>query len=266
MNYPERPKLFALHYIKWLADSYIVQEVGPDAFAVLVAVVTKEDDLHYQRPVNFYNGQLSERCGIVSVHALIRARTKAVEAGLLEYEPAAKRRPGRYFVCGFHAQSAGKAEGIPKESGRNPQPSIPNPNPNPNTSTLSCASEADADQELSQWIEFWNALKADGLVKAGTATKPSTGVIAGWKRFKRSAEVRELLSDKEAIRKAIEKSEFVRKSWFTLGKLLGGKNPEGEYIAQRLFDGCYTESNPQKPRSANIGPGVNYNPNEDLKW
>ena len=75
-TYPQRPQLFALHYIKWLADSCTVQEIGPDAFALLVAVVTKEDDTRYQRAVNFFNEQLAERCGIVSVHALTRARNK----------------------------------------------------------------------------------------------------------------------------------------------------------------------------------------------
>lgn len=142
-EYPsDRPKLFAVHYIKWLMDSGAVQEIGPDALAVLVAVVMREDDTRYQRPVNFFNEQLAERCGIVSTHALIRARTRAVEAGLLNYDAGTKRNPGRYFVCGFHAQNAEHAEGIGrnamrktqgkrKESGRNPSTSIPNPIPIP---------------------------------------------------------------------------------------------------------------------------------------
>ena len=140
-EYPsDRTSFFAVRYIKWLMDSGAVQEVGPDALAVLIAVVMREDDTRYQRPVNFFNDQLAERCGIVSTHALIRARTRAVDAGLLNYDPATKRNPGRYFVCGFHAQNAENAEGIDqnavrktqgkrKESGRKASTSTPNPNP-----------------------------------------------------------------------------------------------------------------------------------------
>jgi hypothetical protein len=131
MTYPGRPQLFALHFIKWLSDSGAAQEIGPDAFALLVAVAMREDDTRYQRPVNFFNEQLAERCGILSVHALTRARNRAIQAGLLEYEPSVKRRPGRYFVTGFHAQSAEQAGGKREESGRNQLASIPNPIPNP---------------------------------------------------------------------------------------------------------------------------------------
>lgn len=115
-EYPKRDSMFAIKYLRWLCDSGAANEVGPDAIAVLAAVVTLEDELHYSRAPNFFNEQLQRRCGIVSIHALIRARTRAVNAGLLHYEPASKRNPGTYFVCGFHAQSARKAEGKRKEN------------------------------------------------------------------------------------------------------------------------------------------------------
>lgn len=266
-DYPERPQLFALHYIKWLCESEVAQEIGPDALALLVAVVTKEDDLRYQRAVRFFNDQLASRCGIVSVHSLIRARSRAVDAGLLDYEPGAKRRQGRYFVCGFSAQSAGKAEGIRNESAMNPQPYTPNPipNPNPNPIPKKSASASDADPDLVAWIVFWNGLKADGLVHAGTSPKPAKGVLAGWKRVQRSAELRDLLSDREAIREAIRESDFVRGPWFKLEKLLGGTNKTGAYIVQNLLDGCYVQR-PDKPRTANVGAGVNYDPTKELTW
>ncbi|WP_153559368.1 hypothetical protein [Roseimaritima sediminicola] len=128
------------------------------------------------------------------------------------------------------------------------------------------ASASDADRELIAWIELWNQLKADGLVHAGVADKPSKGVVAGWKRVNRSPELRGLLSDHEAVRKAVKESEFVRGSWFTLPKLLGGTNKDGEYIVQKLLDGGYAGSNTPKPRTANVGAGVNYNPLEEPKW
>lgn len=134
MKYPaneRQGRVFAADYLRWVMESGAAKEIGPEALAVLTAVVMREDDTRYQRPVNFFNEQLADRCGITSVHSLIRARSRAIEAGLLHYEPSAKRRPGRYFVCGFYAQCAGKAEGKRKESARNPQPSSPKPLPSP---------------------------------------------------------------------------------------------------------------------------------------
>ncbi len=124
---------YSIRYIRWLMHSGTASEIGPDAFALLVAVVMTEDEIHYQRPPNFYNEQLANRCGIStnSKHALIRARQIAIDAGLLWYEPGAKRRPGRYFVIGFSADSTPKVNRMCTESEPNVNPSIPIPLPIP---------------------------------------------------------------------------------------------------------------------------------------
>ncbi len=119
--YPKRRELFALHFVKWLVTSGTVNQTGPDAFALLVAVAMREDAVFYQRPPNYFNEQLAQECGIGSIPALIRARKRAVSLGLLEYIPGAKRRPGVYYVLGFPNESLPKAEGKRKESGRNPE-------------------------------------------------------------------------------------------------------------------------------------------------
>ena len=134
MKYPaaeRQGRVFAADYLRWVMESGAVKEIGPEAFAVLTAVVMREDDTRYQRPVNFFNEQLADRCGITSVHSLIRARSRAIEAGLLHYEPGAKRRPGRYFTLGFPNELIGKAKGCVRESGGKAKPSIPIPFPNP---------------------------------------------------------------------------------------------------------------------------------------
>jgi len=118
--------MFGLQYVRWLIESEITVEAGPDAFALLVAVVMAEDRIHYQRAPNFFNEQIQRHSGIGSLPALIRARTRAVRLGLLNYTPSAKRRPGVYFVTGFPNDSLRNPKGIRKESGRNPSPSIPN--------------------------------------------------------------------------------------------------------------------------------------------
>lgn len=107
---------YGIQFIKWITGSGVAMEIGPDAFSVIVAVVAQEDAIHYQRPVNFYNEQLAQRCGIQSTHALIRARQRAIDAGLLCYTPGAKRTPGTYWVTGFSAQSASNQDGFTAQS------------------------------------------------------------------------------------------------------------------------------------------------------
>lgn len=141
---PERQDspAFAIQYAKWLFVSGAAAEVGPDATALLMAVVTLEDEFRYQRAPNFFNAQLMARCGIASEHALNRARQRAIDAGLLVYIPAKKRSPGRYFVDGFpefslrktqgkRGESEEKVRGKRGESEEKARPSNPSPSPNP---------------------------------------------------------------------------------------------------------------------------------------
>ncbi len=118
--------LFGIKYIRWLFDSGTAEEIGPDATALLCAVVSLEDELHYRRSPNFFNQQLMRRCGMLSEHALIRARRIAEQAGLLFYQPGAKtttgailgqgircgiRRQIKQIHCGKRSGSQGKAQG-----------------------------------------------------------------------------------------------------------------------------------------------------------
>jgi len=122
---------YSIRYIKWLMQSGAVNEIGPDAFALLVAVVMTEDETFYQRPPNFFNDQLILRCGFGSEPAMMRARDRAVDAGLLNYKPGAKRRPGVYFVSGYANDSLANPERTVSESVTNRLPSIPIPIPIP---------------------------------------------------------------------------------------------------------------------------------------
>ncbi len=53
---------------------------------------------------------------MLSEHALIRARRIAEQAGLLFYQPGAKRQPGRYWVKGYAAEYADKSNKYTAES------------------------------------------------------------------------------------------------------------------------------------------------------
>lgn len=133
IEYPSDRKdsMFAIRYIRWLMDSGIVNSIGPDALALLVAVVTMEDQLHYSHPPDFWREQLLRRCGMKSPHALNTARKRAVEAGLLHYRPGTKSVPAVYFVTGFDALCARNRDRIATNPDRIPS----HPNPIPNTHT-----------------------------------------------------------------------------------------------------------------------------------
>ncbi|MDZ4852270.1 MAG: hypothetical protein SGI77_23530 [Pirellulaceae bacterium] len=121
------------------------------------------------------------------------------------------------------------------------------------------------DESLLSLIRWWNSLKERKLVLAGVETEPSKGVLAGWKRFKKSPELRTLLADRTKIETALQQSYLPQKgAWFTLPKLLGGTVPDGEYAVRKLLDGSYADIAGSKPKTANDGPGVNYDPNRSI--
>lgn len=101
------------------------------------------------------------------------------------------------------------------------------------------------DQCLLDWIAWWNDLKRDGVVSAGVSNNPpSEAVQAGWKRVCKSHELQAMLANREAIESEIRQSKFLGEGWFTLEKLLGGKNRDKAYFVQRILDGGYRDSRP----------------------
>lgn len=98
--YPPREQYFAQKFIRRLVKSAAAQEIGVDAFALLVVVATTEDAKRYSGPVTFYNGQLLPLLGFGKWERLDRARDAAVKAGWLHYAPpqSGHRQPGAYWV------------------------------------------------------------------------------------------------------------------------------------------------------------------------
>ncbi|AMV32772.1 hypothetical protein VN12_11655 [Pirellula sp. SH-Sr6A] len=169
----EESKMFALRFIRWVIESEATVALGPDAFALVVAVVAAEDRVGFNHPPNYYNEQIARHAGIGSVPALVRARNRAVEVGLLTYEPGAKRRPGVYFVSGFPNDllennqkypndSLEKAEGKRKESEKKARPSPPVFKYRKKKDS-SGAAESACNRQLSAQMspaEQWEALRA----------------------------------------------------------------------------------------------------------
>ena len=178
---------YSIRYIRWLLDSGRVNQIGPDSFTLLVAIVTMEDQLHYERAPDFWREQLLSRCGMKSVHSLISARQRAVDAGLLYHKPGTKSIPGVYFTTGFHAESAQKVNGKRTESEQNTATSIPIPIPNKETASLS-VSPSKAKTTKPQWkmpegvnADHWR----DWLLHR--KAKRASNTPSAWTRIEREA-------------------------------------------------------------------------------
>lgn len=96
--------------------------------------------------------------------------------------------------------------------------------------------------DLVSWCEWWNALHERGLVSASVNLPPGQAVRKSHARLAKSAELRQLLSDRVALEASIRGSPFVNDGWFRLEKLLGGTNRDGELIARKLLDGGFRDS------------------------
>lgn len=174
---------YAIRYLRWLCESGAAAEVGPDAVAVLLAVVTLEDAVHYGRAPNIFNDQLLARTGIGSKPALIRARNRAVDAGLLVYRPGAKRRPGVYYTTGFGNDSIPKADRIRTESVPIRSPSKPLPNtytPTPNPEGPEAPGPGDARPPLADGGESMTFPLVNGNWPLGAERLADYRAAYGW--------------------------------------------------------------------------------------
>ncbi|MBU2025995.1 hypothetical protein KJ912_04665 [Patescibacteria group bacterium] len=114
--------------------------------------------------------------------------------------------------------------------------------------------------DLVSWCEWWNALHERGLVSHGTNVPPGEAIRKAHGRLAKSKELRQLLTDRDALEEAIRGSPFVNDGWFRLEKLLSGKNKDGELIARKLLDGGYRGSQRTQDSQSRISPGARYDP------
>lgn len=179
LTYPlNRGKFFHWRYTQNLIDDNMANRIGTSGCWLLTRIVYKEDELHYSRAPDYFNGQLMEYCGFSSDATLISARNKCIEYGLLHYEPSLKRKAGLYWVIvppqwekraiwttpenalqnlqGKSNETLGNPSGKiePKLVTTNPIP-IPNSEPSP---TILAAGE--------EWKDLVERLKNLGLKKA----------------------------------------------------------------------------------------------------
>ncbi len=101
------------------------------------------------------------------------------------------------------------------------------------------------DKELREWLVWWNSLRRNEppMVPCGAnENEPSQAILKAWKRVSRDAELRKLVTDRDAIEREIRASSFVKGAgWFRPEKVLAGKNQDGEWMVKKLLEGGYRD-------------------------
>lgn len=101
------------------------------------------------------------------------------------------------------------------------------------------------DEELREWLVWWNSLRRNEppVVPCGAnENEPSQAILKAWKRVSRDAELRKLVTDRDAIEREIRASSFVKGAgWFRPEKVLAGKNQDGEWMVKKLLEGGYRD-------------------------
>jgi hypothetical protein len=148
MKYPQREPMFAVKFLRLLANSGGAMAVGADGMALLAVIVSQEDACRYSHPVNFWNHQLASMVGLRDERALRTVRDRCVRAGWLAYDPGSKTTPASYFCvnpasvndCPDYTSSEVSRNPVNNpllsgenrpESGENVSTSSPIPNPIP---------------------------------------------------------------------------------------------------------------------------------------
>lgn len=97
MKYPTREPMFAMKFLRLLANSGGAMAVGVEGVALLSVIATQEDACRYSHAVNFWNHQLAAMVGLRDERALRTVRDRCVRAGWLAYEQGSKSAPASYF-------------------------------------------------------------------------------------------------------------------------------------------------------------------------
>ncbi len=114
-------------------------------------------------------------------------------------------------------------------------------------------------EKFAEIVNWWNAMKREGLVAAGTTVDTEANWKA-WRRIYKDVRLRRLFDDLYAIEIQIKGASSVLKcaGWFTLPKLLGAKNKEGELIVDRILECGYLDQ--KKDSFGRKRDAANYDP------
>ena len=99
---------------------------------------------------------------------------------------------------------------------------------------------------LVSFCHLWNSWHDEGIVskRIQNPDEPSDAIKKAWKRSQADTEQKARVAKPDALKAAIQAStEFLRgKGWFDAAALIGGKNSDRRFYAERLLNGVYKQT------------------------
>lgn len=215
-DYPaNRRSFFAIKYIRRLGKEAYANRIGCEACWLLAIIALQEDEIGYERAVDFFNGQLMDRCGFPDERALNVARKRCVDAGLLHYEPSTKRKAGLYWVIvpsqwePFDGCFETNGTAVPPQNCRSMRyqsvdhsvtkvpthplpkcsPSLPGPEPVPAPTTIPekvVVANGTFESELEERIRILGVTRYQGVIREalqkGSSVSQIVAVIDHWEQ------------------------------------------------------------------------------------
>ncbi len=167
MEYPKRPRFFALRFSRLMIKVCLANEIGPEGCWMLSVIVGTEDAGGYRKPVTFWNGQLWPIVGCGSESSFKRLRDKVVASGWLAHIPGTRGKAPAYFVT-VPETAQGLDDGPTDESNevysnghsRSDSSSLVNQKPNGNRSQcdLETVQKADGNRTESERKAIYSPL------------------------------------------------------------------------------------------------------------
>jgi hypothetical protein len=116
---------------------------------------------------------------------------------------------------------------------------------------------------LRSIIDWWNGLRAEGLVPHAVGVDSNEAVCRAWERVQQSTLLHQSLADLPRLAAEIRQAPICREGWFRLEKLLGGRNPDREYVIIKLLQGGYRARGKHREREQQL---ERYNAPDAGQW
>lgn len=263
-TYPERPRFFAMKFLRLLNKTAAAQTLGADACWLLTIVVTTEDVAHYRRGVTYFNEQLMSLLGLTRWHTFNAIRARAVESGWLHYEapPSGVRgKPGVYWVT-----IPAEAEGLPDNFQDEGAPSTLSVDAQQQPSSDSV--DARVDARVYGGVDA--CVEPSYPIPNPTPTPNKKHAARATARFvKPTAEQISEFCASHAI--AIDVARFLD-HYDSNGWRIGGKTPMRDWRAavrnwhRNDLERTKSNGNGKPPRTDRVGPGQKYDPANRVSW
>lgn len=231
-----------------------------------VPLPTKHDGLGYRRLIRMPNGPALYGAWVLIVQVAAKCDERGVlkdDAGPLDHFDLETKTgcPAALFLDALNVLSSNKIGWILGESWEDDTTALPlqdrtKQDTTGQDKTLAPLEGGCNPPALVEWIDWWNGLRAEGLVPVGAdPDPPSQALQKAFTRVSKSAALRALWADRDRVAFQIRSASFCQEPWFRPEKLLAGKNRDGELIVKKLLEGGFADGKQKRRGTVPIGPG-----------